>query len=49
MEILEIVSNIIKNKFVSELIYSKKYPKAEKKKKTHKTRLSVFICTGNID
>ena len=30
MEILEKVSNIIKNKFNSELIYSKKYPKAEK-------------------
>ena len=33
MEILEKVSNIIKNKFNSELISSKKYIKAEKKKK----------------
>ena len=32
MEILEKVSNIIKNKFDSELISSKKYIKAEKKK-----------------
>ena len=31
MEILEKVSNIIKNKFNSELISSKKYIKAEKK------------------
>ena len=31
MEILEKVSNIIKNKFNSDLIYSKKYLKAEKK------------------
>ena len=33
MEILEKVSNIVKNKFNSELIYSKKYLKAEKKSK----------------
>ena len=31
MEILKKVSNIIKNKFNSELIYSRKYLKAEKK------------------
>ena len=31
MEILEKVSNIIKNKFKIELIYSKKYVKACKK------------------
>ena len=30
MEILENVSNMIKNKFNSEIIYSKKYLKAEK-------------------
>ena len=30
MGILEIVSNIIKNKFNAELIYSEKYLKAEK-------------------
>ena len=28
-------------------IYSKKYLKAEKNK--HKRRLSLFICTSNID
>ena len=44
MEILEIVSNIIKNKFISELIYSKKYPKAEKKKKhTQNEAFSVYM------
>ena len=32
MEILGKVSNIIKNKFNSELIYNKKYVTAEKKK-----------------
>ena len=32
MEILEKVSHIIKTKFNSELIYCKKYLKAEKKK-----------------
>ena len=31
MEILEKVSNIIKKKFNSDIIYSKKYLKAEKK------------------
>ena len=31
MEILEKVNNIIKNKFNSELTYSKKYLKAEKR------------------
>ena len=44
MEILEKVSNIIKNKFNSEFIYSKKYLKAEEK---HKRRVLVFICTNN--
>ena len=47
MEILEKVSNISKNKFNSELIYSKKYLKAENNK--HKRRLSMFICANNID
>ena len=47
MEILEKVSNIIKNKFNSELISSKKYIKAEKK--NSKRRHSVFICTSNND
>ena len=37
MEILETVRNIIKNKFNSELIHSKKYLKAEKKKKNKQT------------
>ena len=47
-EILEKVSNIIKIKFNSELIHTKKYLKAEKNNK-HKRRLSIFICTNNID
>ena len=40
MEILEKDRNIIKNKFNSELIYSKKYLKVEKKqqKNTHTRR-----------
>ena len=41
-KILEKVRNIIKSKFNSKLIYSKKYLKAEKKKK-RKRRLSMFI------
>ena len=45
---LEKVSNIIKNKFNSELIYNKKYVTAEKKNK-QKKRLSMFICTNDID
>ena len=47
MKVSEKVWNIIKNKFNSKLIYSKKYLKAEKNK--HKRRLSMFICTSNID
>ena len=47
MEILEKVRSIIKNKFNSELIYIKKYIKAKENK--HKRRLSMFICTSNID
>ena len=43
MEFLEKVRNSIKNKFNSELIYNKKYLKAEKK------ILSIFICITNID
>ena len=42
MKILEKVRNIIKNKFNSKLIYSEKYLKAEKKKKTQKEALSVY-------
>ena len=42
MEILEKVSNIIKNKFDSELISSKKYIKAEKKKQ-QKESFSVYM------
>ena len=38
MEILEKVTNIIKSKFNSRLIYSKKYLKIEKKNK-HKRRI----------
>ena len=47
MENLEKVKNIIKNKFNSELIYSKKYLDAEKNQ--HRRKLSMFICTRNID
>ena len=47
MEILEKVSNIIKNEFNSKLIYTKRYLKAEKKK--HKRRLLMFVCTDDID
>ena len=47
MENLEKVRNIIKKKFNSALIYSKKYLKAGEK--THKRRHSIFICTSNID
>ena len=46
--ILEKVSKIIKNKFDSKFIHSKRYLDAEKNDK-HKTRLSVFIYTSNID
>ena len=49
MKILEKVSNIIKNKFNSELINSKKYLKARTKKQKSKRRLSMFICTNNAD
>ena len=42
----EKVSNIIRIKFNSGLIYSKKYLQTEKK---HKRKLSMFICTNNID
>ena len=42
IEILEKVSNKIKKNFNTELIYSKKYLKVEKK------RLSMFICTNSI-
>ena len=49
MKILEKVGNIIKNKFNSELINSKKYLKARTKKQKSKRRLSMFICTNNAD
>ena len=49
MKILEKVSNIIKNKFNSELTNSKKYLKARTKKQKSKRRLSMFICTNNAD
>ena len=38
MEVLEKVKNIIKNKFNSKFIYSKKYLKAEKNNKHKKKR-----------
>ena len=54
MKILGKVRNIIKSKFNRNLIYSEKYLKAKNKlinKQTnkHKRRLSMFICTINID
>ena len=42
MKVPEKVWNIIKNKFNSKLIYSKKHLKAEKNKR--KRRLSMFVC-----
>ena len=47
MKIWEKVSNIIK-KINSELIFNKKYLKAEKKFNTQK-KLSMFLYTSNID
>ena len=47
MEILEKNRNIIKNKFNSELIYSGKYLKSEKKQT--QSEVSMFICISNID
>ena len=41
MEILKKIRNIIKNKFNKELIYSKKYLKAEKK--TQKESFNVYM------
>ena len=41
MEVSEKVSNIIKNKFNSELIYSKKYLKA--KKTIQKEVVNVYV------
>ena len=47
MNIWEKVSNVIKNRFNSEITYNKKYLKAEKKSK-HKRKLSIFLYTSNI-
>ena len=41
-EILEKIRNIIKNKFNSQLLYNKKYLKAEKRNKQKKA-LNVYI------
>ena len=49
MDILEKVSNVIKNKYNSELICSKKYLKAKKRQHTHKSSLLMYICANNID
>ena len=49
MDILEKVSNVIKNKYNSELICSKKYLKAKKRQYTHKSSLLMYICANNID
>ena len=42
MEVLKKASNIIKNKFNSELIYSKKISKSKKKKK-QKVVFNVYL------
>ena len=49
MEILEKFSNISKNKFNGELIYSKGYLRAQKKTKKHTHTQGSFICTNNTD
>ena len=49
MDILEKVSNVIKNKYNSELICSKKYLKAKKRQHTHKSSLLMYICANDID
>ena len=43
IEISEKVSNMLKKKFNSELTCNKRYLKADK------SRLSMFICTNNVD
>ena len=44
MEVLEKVRNIVKSKFNSTFIYSKKYLKGEKKKKKmQKEALNVYM------
>ena len=44
MEVLERARNIVKNKFNSKFIYSKKYLKGEKKtKKKQKEALNVYM------
>lgn len=43
IEISEKVSNMLKKKFNSELTCNKRYLKADKR------RLSMFICTNNVD
>ena len=48
METLEKIRNVIKTEFNSELIDSKKISKSLKKI-SKKMRLSMFICTCNID
>ena len=45
-EIWEKVSNIIKNKFNSELVYNKKYLKAEKK--SYNRKIKIKECTQSI-
>ena len=47
MKILKKVSNIMKKIINSELIYNKKYLKAEKIQ--HKRKLSMVLYTSNID
>ena len=51
MEILDKVSNIIKNKLANLYMVKniKKLKKAHTHTHTHKRRLLMFICTNNID
>ena len=43
MEVLEKARDIVKNKFNSKFIYSKKYLKGEKKQKKQKEDLNVYM------
>ena len=49
MEIIEKVRNIIKNKFNSQLIYSKKYLKAEKEVNTKAGFQCLYMPVVLID
>ena len=49
MNIWEKVSNVIKNRFNSEIIYNKKYIKAEKKANTKESFQYFYILVTFID